>query len=215
MHYYYKCTGRRKKVCDQRNMRKADMENLVFNATAKYVLKPEVIDRLAKEVAMRFNAGLQKPTELMLLEKQQKDVQRAINGFLSAIAAGIVTSSTKDKLVELEEKSAKLQKKINAQMQKDTTPLSEEKIKAFLTHFAKNKYDCEEAMSEFFNSFIYRVVLFDDCVYIFYNTSHDMPNKLRLDKSELNDMKNFRSHRKSTLEPFGFKSGALGGERGI
>lgn len=215
VHYYYKCTGRRKKVCDQRNMRKADMENLVFNATAKYVLKPEVIDRLAKEVAMRFNAGLQKPTELMLLEKQQKDVQRAINGFLSAIAAGIVTSSTKDKLVELEEKSAKLQKKINAQMQKDTTPLSEEKIKAFLTHFAKNKYDCEEAMSEFFNSFIYRVVLFDDCVYIFYNTSHDMPNKLRLDKSELNDMKNFRSHRKSTLEPFGFKLGALGGERGI
>lgn len=96
----------------------------------------------------------------MLLEKQQKDVQRAINGFLSAIAEGVVTSSTKDKLVELEEKGTKLQK--------DTTPLSEEKVKAFLTHFAKNKYDCEEAMSEFFNSFIYRVVLFEDCVYIFY-----------------------------------------------
>lgn len=161
------------------------------------------IDSLAKEVTLRFNAGLQKPTELMLLEKQQKVVQRAINGFLSAIAKGVVTSSTKDKLVELEEKSAKLQKKINAQMQKDTTPLSEEKIKAFLTHFAKNKYDGEEAMSEFFNSFIYRV--FEDCVYIFYNTSHDMPNKLRLEKNELADLKKFRSHRKSTLEPFVFK----------
>ena len=215
VHYYYKCTGKRKKLCDQKNMRKADLENLVFNATAKYVLKPEIIDKLAKEVALRFNAGLQKPTELMLLEKQQKDVQRAINGFLSAIAEGVVTSSTKDKLVELEEKNAKLQKKINEQMQKDTTPLSEEKVKAFLTHFANNKYDGEEAMSEFFNSFIYRVVLFEDCVYIFYNTSHDMPNKLRLEKNELADLKKFRSHRKSTLEPFGFKLGARGGERGI
>lgn len=211
VHYYYKCTGRRKKVCDQRNMRKADMENLVFNATAKYVLKPEVIDRLAKEVTLRFNAGLQKPTELMLLEKQQKDVQRAINGFLSAIAEGIVTSSTRDKLVELEEKNAKLQNKINSQMQKDMTPLSEEKIKEFLTYFANNNYEGEDAMSEFFNSFIYRVVLFEDCVYIFYNTSHYMPNKLRLEKNELNDLKNFRSHRKSTLEPFGFKLGARGG----
>ncbi|MDE6302484.1 MAG: hypothetical protein K2M36_02725, partial [Clostridia bacterium] len=143
------------------------------------------------------------------------DVQRAINGFLAAIAEGVVTSSTRDKLVELEEKNAKLQNKINAQTQKDMTPLSEEKIKEFLTYFANNNYEGDDAMSEFFNSFIYRVVLFDDCVYIFYNTSHDMPNKLRLEKNELNDMKNFRSHRKSTLEPFGFKLGARGGERGI
>ena len=215
VHYYYKCTGKRKKLCDQKNMRKVDLENLVFNTTAKYVLKPEIIDRLAKEVALRFNEGLQKPTELMLLEKQQKDVQRAINGFLAAIAAGVVTSSTRDKLVELEEKNAKLQNKINAQVQKDMTPLSEEKIKEFLTYFANNNYEGDDAMSEFFNSFIYRVVLFEDCVYIFYNTSHDMPNKLRLEKNELNDMKNFRSHRKSTLEPFGFKLGARGVERGI
>lgn len=215
VHYYYKCTGRRKKLCDQRNMRKTEFENLVFNTTAKYVLKPEIIDRLAKEVAFRFNAGLQKPTDLVLLEKQQKDVQRAINGFLAAIAQGVVTSSTRDKLVELENENAILQKKINAHLEKDMTPLSEEKVKEFLNYFANKKYEGEEAMSEFFNSFIYRVVLFEDCVYIFYNTSHDMPTKFRLEKSELKDMQNFRLHRKSTLKPLGFKLGAVGGERGI
>lgn len=128
---------------------------------------------------------------------------------MSTIAEGVVNSPTKDKLVELEEKNAKLQKKINAQMQKYTTPLNEENIKAFLTHFAKNKYDGEDAMSEFFNSFINRIVLFEDCVYIFYNTSHDMPNKLRLEKNELADLKKFRSHRKSPLNLSGSNRGPL------
>ena len=215
VHYYYKCTGKRKKLCDQKNMRKADLENLVFNATAKYVLKPEIIDRLAKEVTMRFNAGLQKPTELMLLEKQQKDVQRAINGFLSAIAEGIVTQSTKDKLFELEQENERLENCIAAEKDKSVAPISEQDVKAFLKYFAKKKYDSDDAMGEFFTSFIYRVVLFDDCVFIFYNTSPDMSNKFRLDKSELTDMKNFIRKRKSTLEPLVFKSGACGGERGI
>ena len=43
------------------------------------------------------------------------------------------------------------------------------------------KYQNDEEKNEFFNSFIYRVVLFDDCVYIFYNTSPDAPTKVKLD----------------------------------
>ena len=88
-------------------------------------------------------------------------------------------------------------------------------IKAFLTYFARKKYQNDEEKNEFFNSFIYRVVLFDDCVYIFYNTSPDVPTKVKLDKDELDELKS-TEHRKSTrLEPLGFKLGANGGERGI
>ena len=39
--------------------------------------------------------------------------------------------------------------------------------------------------------------------YNFYNTSHDMPNKLRLEKNELKDLKIFRSHRKAPLNLLG------------
>lgn len=211
VYYYYKCTGRRKKICDQKNLQKKQIEDLVFDATAKYVLTPETINRLAVEVTKKFNAGLQNSVDIAVLQKQQKDVQRAINGFLSAIAEGIVTQSTKDKLFELEQENERLENSIAAEKEKSVAPISEQEVRAFLKYFANKKYDSDDAMGEFFTSFIYRVVLFDDCVFIFYNISPDMSNKFRLDKSELNDMKNFIRKRKSTLEPLVFKSGACGG----
>lgn len=64
--------------------------------------------------------------------------------------------------------------------------------------------------------YVYRVVLFDDCIYIFYNTSPNMPTKVKLDKSDLAELREYREHRKSTrFQPLGFKLGACGGGRGI
>lgn len=95
-------------------------------------------------------------------------------------------------------------------------PLEYEKVRAFLNYFARKQYENGEEKNEFFNSFIYRVVLFDDCVYIFYNTSPNTPTKVKLDKSELNELREYRKNRKSTQSvPLGFKLGALGGEGGI
>ena len=123
-YYYYKCVKRRKKQCTQPNIRKEKLEDLVFNATAKYVLKPEIVERLAEEVAKRFNEGLKKPADIAVLEKQRKDVQRAIDGFMSAIAKGIVTPSTKEKLFELEQENARLEKKLAEAKDRAVAPIS-------------------------------------------------------------------------------------------
>lgn len=134
VYYYYKCTGRRKKICDQRNLQKKQIEDLVFDATAKYVLTPETINRLAVEVTKKFNAGLQNSVDIAVLQKQQKDVQRAINGFLSAIAESIVTQSTKDKLFELELENERLENCMAAEKEKSTAPISEQEVRAFLKY---------------------------------------------------------------------------------
>ena len=85
-----------------------------------------------------------------------------------------------------------------------------------VTYFAEKQYQNDEEKNKFFNSFISRVVLFDDCVYIFYNTSPNTPTKVKLDKSDLTALREYRTNRKSTLyEPLGFKLGACGGEAGI
>lgn len=81
-----------------------------------------------------------------------------------------------------------------------------------VTYFAEKQYQNDEEKNEFFNSFISRVVLFDDCVYIFYNTSPNTPTKVKLDKSDLTALREYRTNRKSTLfEPIKFKLGAFGG----
>ncbi len=215
---YYKCFNRKlhKEQCNKSNITKDKLEDLVFGKTVEYILQPSIIDKLAVAVTEKFNEGLQKSDTLALLEKEQKQVQKAIDGFLSAIAAGIVTKSTKEKLLSLEQQNDELESKIAVEKARQIQPLEYEKVRAFLNYFARKQYENGEEKNEFFNSFIYRVVLFDDCVYIFYNTSPNTPTKVKLDKSELNELREYRKNRKSTQSvPLGFKLGALGGERGI
>ena len=218
VYHYYKCFNRkvRKEQCNKANITKEKLEDLVFGKTVEYVLQPSIIDKLAAAVTGKFNESLQKSDTLALLEQEQKQVQKAIDGFLSAIAAGIVTKSTKEKLFELERQSDELESKIAVEKARQIQPLDVEKVKAFLTYFARKQYQSNEEKNEFFNSFIYRVVLFDDCIYIFYNTSLNMPTKVKLDKSDLAELREYREHRKSTrFQPLGFKLGACGGGRGI
>ena len=47
---------------------------------------------------------------MILLEKELADVEQALNGFLSAIAAGIVTKSTKERMLSLEAQKEELEK---------------------------------------------------------------------------------------------------------
>lgn len=93
----------------------------MFGKTVEYVLQPSIIDKLALAVTEKFNEGLQKSDTLTLLEKEQQQVQKAIDDFLSAIAVGIVTKSTKEKLLELEQqnRSRKVATNTTARLRKD------------------------------------------------------------------------------------------------
>ena len=108
-----------------------------------------------------------------------------------------------------------------------------DKVKAFLTYFARKKYENRQEKNEFFNSFINRVILYDDKILIFYNTDDNHPTVIKRKDTEefishLNDIasngktatddcpnatgNNSPSVQKeNSLEPQGFKRVSLGG----
>ena len=131
---------------------------------------------------------------MILFKKELANVEQALNGFLSAIAAGIVTKSTKERMLSLEAQKEELENKIELEKQRDIPPLKYETVRAFLTYFANKEYKSDEEKNEFFNSFIYRVVLFDDYIYIFYNTSPEYPTKVKLEKDELQALYTLRDN---------------------
>ena len=241
-YHYYKCFNRKrnKELCRKHNVSKQYIEDLVFEKTVEYVLRPEIIDDIAHSVTDAFNKSLEESAALTLLEKELAGVKSAIDGFLSAIAAGVVTKSTKERMLLLEAQKEELENKIALEKQCTVQPLKYETVRAFLYYFSKKKYKSNEEKNEFFNSFIYRVVLFDDYIYIFYNTSPEYPTKVKLEKDELQALYTLRDNtvvttdcgkdkkpemhpvekdlgnKKSTLfEPIKFKLGACGGEEGI
>ena len=91
--------------------------------------------------------------------------------------------------------------------------------------------------NEFFNSFINRVILYDDKILIFYNTDDNHPTVIKRKDTEklishlndiasngktaTNDCPNTTGNnspivqKENSLEPQGFKRVSLGGERGI
>lgn len=76
--------------------------------TVEYILSPDVIDTIARSVTDNFNQGLEKSNTLILLEKELANVEQALNDFLSVIATGIVTKSTKERMLSLEAQKEEL-----------------------------------------------------------------------------------------------------------
>lgn len=99
-----------------------------------------------------------------------------------------------------------------------------DKVKAFLTYFARKKYENGQEKNAFFNSFINRVVLYDDKILIFYNTDTNHPAAItRKDTDDLlagigekieKKSKTTAKNEKNSLEPQGFKRVSLGGSGG-
>ena len=112
-----------------------------------------------------------------------------------------------------------------------------DKVKAFLTYFARKKYENGQEKNEFFNSFINRVILYDDKILIFYNTDDNHPTVIKRKDTEeflshlndiasngktaTNDCPNTTGNnspsvqKENSLEPQGFKRVSLGGQGGI
>ena len=239
LHHYYKCFGRKKNKhrCNKKSYRQQELEDLVFKTTIDYVLQPQVIQAVAEQVVTKFNSEITKTSTLENLENELKAKEKAINALLTAIEQGIVTKSTKERLISLETQKEELESKISLEKARQIKPLEVDKVKAFLTYFARKKYENGQEKNEFFNSFINRVILYDDKVLIFYNTDDNHPTVIKRKNTEelisqLNDIadngktatddcpnatgNNSPSIQKeNSLEPQGFKRVSLGGGRGI
>ena len=227
LHHYYKCFGRKKNKhrCNKKSYRQQELEDLVFKTTIDYVLQPQVIQDVAEQVVTKFNSEITKTATLENLENELKGKEKAINSLLSAIEQGLITKSAKDRLIALEAQKDELEAKISFEKAKQIKPLEVDKVKAFLNFFVHRKYENDQEKNEFFNSFINRVVLYDDKILIFYNTDTNHPAAItRKDTDDLlagigekieKKSKTTAKNEKNSLEPQKFKRVSLGGASGI
>ena len=239
VHRYYKCSGKKKKItkCDKHNVRKDTIEDFVFEKTKNYVLEPNVIDSIAEVVVNRFNSELSNNAVLTKLQEELKEKNRAIDSILNAMEKGIITNSTQERLMKLENEKAILEDKVEYEQNHQIKPLEKEQIVNFLKVYARKQFDNKTDKNEFFNNFILKVLLYDDKITIVYNTSlnpveeiYSRPNdnddnndnsnngttiyKKEIEISD-DENKDEASLRKLKKLPFEFKRQLFGGERGI
>ena len=166
VHHYYKCAkAKRTHSCKKKTVRKVWLEDLVVNATMEMLKDDQAIDAIV-EMVMQLQE--QENTTLPLLEKQLKETETGIQNMLNAIQAGILTSSTKERLEALEAQKKELEIRITEE--KLAKPkLSADFVKFWLTRFRKLNPQIKSHRETLVNTFVNAIYLYDDKVLLTFN----------------------------------------------
>ena len=163
VHRYYKCaTAKKHKGCKKKTVRKQWLEDLVVNQTMQLVKDDAAMESIIAKVMELQN---KENTNIPLYEKQFRDAESGIQNMLNAILAGILTSSTKERL---EETKRELEARIAEE--KLTKPkVAEEFIRFWLLRFRKLDMSLKDQRQALVDTFINAIYLYDDKVLITFN----------------------------------------------
>ena len=166
VHRYYKCaTAKKKKGCKKKTVRKQWLEDLVVNQTMQLVRNDAAMESIIAKVMELQN---KENTNIPLYEKQLRDAESGIQNMLNAIQAGILTSSTKERLEQLEETKRELEARI-AEEKLAKTKVTEEFIRFWLLRFRKLDMSLKDQRQALVDTFINSIYLYDDKVLITFN----------------------------------------------
>ena len=166
VHRYYKCaTAKKHKGCKKKTVRKQWLENLVVNQTMQLVKDDAAMESIIAKVMELQN---KENTNIPLYEKQLRDAESGIQNMLNAIQAGILTSSTKERLEQLEETKRELEARI-AEEKLAKPKVTEEFIRFWLLRFRKLDMSLKNQRQALVDTFINAIYLYDDKVLITFN----------------------------------------------
>lgn len=183
---YYKCFSRKRlKSCDKENERKEWIEQVVVEETIKQVLKPDVIQQIAKTVTELAYKEFNDTSRLDSLQGELKSVQKSIQNLLRLVEQGIDTDDVGERIMELNSQKSDLNKRI-AKEENRKPIISEERVAFWLTSFLSDgDLDDIEYKQRIIDTLVHRVYVFDTedggkKVVITYNTTNGIKSTVTL-----------------------------------
>ena len=163
-HYYYACQGKRKKLCDKKNVLKDDIEGMVINVVRSLIMDEETIDWIVAGY-QRFIESARQESAVTAMEQELAEVNKGIENMIKAIEAGIITESTRDRLMELEEQRKDLQFGIDVE-KAALEELSAEDVRFLIEDYRDINLNKRSYQKELIRLFIQAVYVYDDHIKI-------------------------------------------------
>ena len=166
VHRYYKCNNSKyKHSCNKKTVKKEWIEDIVVKYTQRMLLDDNVIEDIANIVLRQVKA--ENPT-LQLLKQRLREIETSLNNLLQAIEEGIRTSTTKQRMIELEQAKSDIELKlIKEEMKKPV--ITKEGLIFWLKRFQTMDLKKKEHKQRLINCFINAVYLYDDKLVITFN----------------------------------------------
>ena len=191
-HYYYTCLERKRKHgCTKKSVKKDWIEKLVTDITINQVLTDENIEYISKKAFDLYEKERTDKSEIIMLTAALRDTQKVIDNIMTAIEQGILTDTTKQRLMDAEERKKSLQAE-NARAEIKMPRLTAEQIEYFLHDIKIKALEPDGQIENIISTFVNAVYLYDDRIVIVYNYYDGDKQK----KVELSDIAN--------VEKFGF-----------
>lgn len=168
LHHYYGCQKHfKEKSCKKRNVPRDWIERLVVKSTLDYVLQDEVIEWMADSV-MEFQQREASSAQLESLIAESTAVEKAIGNVMAAIEAGIITPTTKNRLMELEARADELSRHIAAEKAAHA-PIERDQIIYWISKFKGGNIESKDFRRRVIDTFVTVVYLTDDSLRIGFN----------------------------------------------
>ncbi len=180
VHHYYKCNGNPKANCDKRSVRKQFIEDEVINAIVgtNGILTDEFIDMVAAETYLLIQAE-RNDSEIKRIEGVIADNQAAINNLMQALMRGKIADTLLAQIEKLEKENAELNVTIESEKALQINYTYDD-IRKWLQHFRTLDYSKTKNRKALIDTFIYRVVLYDDKMKVLFNLKSGQKNELLL-----------------------------------
>ena len=161
---YYKCHTRKfEGTCAKAPIRKDILEQIVIDTTLNVFCDTTTVFDLAERIMQRHKDRVADNALLNILEKERSETQRSIDNIMNAMEQGIVTSSTKSRLVLLESKLEEVEGKIIIERTREKVSMKREDVIKFLRDAIR------KSPKQLIRTLVRKVVLYDDRIQIYYN----------------------------------------------
>lgn len=172
LHYYYVCQKKRTDhSCEKKNVRRDYIERIVAQAISDYCLRDDIIQLIADKT-IEYNRKRMEASEVAILRDELASVQSSINNLMKAIEAGIITESTRNRMLELEERQSQLRSKISI-AEADIIPIERDDLIAGLAMFRDGDIQSKKFQARLFDTFLRAVYLYDDHLKIVFSYTGD------------------------------------------
>lgn len=164
IYYYYACANKRaEKNCTKKDHRRDLLETSIARAIWDMIASDDFIEKLADSM-IEFQKKYENNPELAALRERHAANAVALKNIMSAIEQGIITPSTRERLIELEAEKTDLTHKIAA-LSDSRINVSRDQIVGFYRHFRGGDIDSPEFRQSLFDTFLVKAFVFDNRVY--------------------------------------------------
>lgn len=176
VHNYYSCNGKKKHICNRKNIQKEYIEDIVVQE-ARNVLTDENINKIAKNI-VAIAEKEKNNNNLKQLEKSLKENEKQKNNLLNSLKICDIDSARKtifEEISKMEEERKQIENEILIEKTQHIE-ITEKEIKFFLNQLKNGSINDIKYKKLLINVLIDKVYVYDDSITIIFNVK-DNKNK--------------------------------------